>query len=141
MIAVTHKAFRSETATHRQFSNIRAGKAIGVGVRGDVAGKPAPGAADRTQGVVREKIGTYNILRRPLELHVRNKTAGGRRRHRANRSRGSETTLKSLRSANKKTAAQRRDWLRPQQTCGLHAHPSHSATGNPDTFVGISLKS
>jgi hypothetical protein len=54
---------------------------------------------------------------------------------------GSETTLKSLRSANKKTATQRPDGLRPQQTCGRNARPSRSAAGDPDILLGISLKS
>lgn len=86
-------------------------------------------------------IGTYNILRRPLEMRVRDRTAGGLRQCRANRSMGSEATLKSLRSANKKTATRRPDGLRSQQTCGLHARPSRSAADDPDTLLGISLKS
>ena len=86
-------------------------------------------------------IGTYNILRRPLKIRGRDRTAGGRRQCRQNRSMGSEATLKSLRSANKKTATRRPDGLRPQQTCGLHARPSRSAADNPDTLLSISLKS
>jgi hypothetical protein len=52
----------------------------------------------------RGEIGTYNILGRPLEMRVWDRTAGGRHQHKENCSMGSETTIKSLRSANKKTA-------------------------------------
>jgi len=86
-------------------------------------------------------IGTYNILSRPLEIRGRDRTAGGPIHCRANRSRGSEATLNSLRSANKKTATRPPDGVRPQQTCGLHARPSRSAADDTDTLLCISLKS
>jgi hypothetical protein len=89
----------------------------------------------------RREFGTYNILGKPLEMRARDRTAGGRHQRRANRAKGSETNLKSLRSANKKTASQRPDGPRPQQTRGIHARPSCSAAGDPDTLFGISLKS
>src|SRR3989304_4131614 len=94
----------------------------------------AAAQADRHRGLPtalkewwREDIATYNILRKPLEMRARDRAADGRRQRRANHSRASETTLKSLRSANKKNATQRPDGPRPQQTCGLHARRSRFA--------------
>ena len=58
----------------------------------------------------RGEIGTYNILRMPLEMRARDRTADGRRQRRANRSRGSETILNYLRSANKNNRASAFGW-------------------------------
>lgn len=84
------------------------------------------------------EIGTYNILRRPLEMGARGLTADGRRQHRANRTRGSEPTLKSLRSANIKTAPESPDGRQPELICDLHARPSRPSVGDPATPSQVS---
>ena len=53
-----------------------------MGACGSAAGRPTPGSIDRLKEWWREQISTYNILRKPLEMRARDRTAGGRRQRR-----------------------------------------------------------
>jgi hypothetical protein len=101
-------------------------KGIRLGRRRGSSRRPGPCRPLKSGG---EEIGTYNILRRPLD--ARTAQAADGRRQRRQTDRGVFKRLKSLRSQTKNRAFGASGCARLQQTCSRHARP---AAGDPDAF-------